>query len=269
MRHDTNKYYKDTLFMKWITKIIATGLLAITSSAYAVNPQPDWYAGLLVGGNYIPNMHFTYVDPLAQVKPGTLGYDILGQFGGQIGYRWCDNYRFEGQFFYNSTSFSYLRLDTLTIHSQDESAGLRMNGATQSGVIAFNAFYDFFGDYSSNAVPYVGAGIGYAYISSKIKWFADDTQITVPQVEDYLGLDFSGPGIAGNGQSHSGIVGQLIAGISYYMDDFSYFALDARYLVSKEQTIMGRQTRRASNSFDLRYQLYSINLIFNGAFDCG
>ncbi len=254
--------------MKWITRIISIGIFAATSSAYALNPQPAWYAGLLVGANQPPNLDFTFADRFGQIKPGTLGYDTMGTIGGQIGYRWCDNFRFEGQFFYNNSPYNYLRFDTTTIHSPDNGSGLRMQGQTQSGAGTFNIFYDFFGDYSSNLVPYVGAGIGYVYVENKIKWFVEGEQVTLPQIEDYLGMDFSGPGILGNGQSKSGIAGQAIAGLSYYMDDFSYFALDVRYLVSQQQTIMGRQTRRVSNSFDLRYQLYSINLLFNGAFDC-
>ena len=255
--------------MTWIPKFVATSMLAITSSTYALNPQPEWYAGLLVGANQAPNIHFTYVDRFTQLKPGTLGYDTMGTVGGQIGYRWCENYRFEGQFFYNSSPYNYLRLDTLTIHSPDDGTSIKMSGQTQSGVGTFNVFYDFFGDYSSSLVPYVGAGVGYAYVANKIKWYVEGTQVTLPQIEDYLSIDINGPGMIGNGKSKSGIVGQGIVGLSYYMDDFSYFALDVRYLVSQEQTVMGPQVRRVTNQFNLRYQLYSLNLLFNGAFDCG
>jgi hypothetical protein len=40
-------------------------------------------------------------------------------------------------------------------------------------------------------------------------------------------------------------------------------------MVSQEQTILTRQTKRVSNQFDIAYKLYSLNLVFNSAFDCG
>lgn len=237
--------------------------ILILHPTYALNPQPGWYAGLIVGANYVENVPFNYVDRSGQLKPGQLGHDIMASIGGQVGYRWCDNFRFEFEGIYNNSPYSYLRLNDVTIHSPDTSTGLRLKGQSQSGVGTFNIFYDLFGDYSSNAVPYVGLGIGYAYIVGQIEFYYNDVLLS-DQFADVTGTNVERP----FSHSKSGLAGQAIAGISYYLDDFSYFALDGRYLVSEKQTLLNQQVRRTSNVVDAQYQLWTINLVFNGAFDC-
>lgn len=235
----------------------------IAQPTYALNPQPGWYAGLIVGANYAENVAFNYVDRRGQLQPGQLGHDIMASIGGQVGYRWCDNFRLELEGIYNNSPFSYLRLNDVTIHSPDTSTELRLKGQSQSGVGTFNIFYDFFGDYSSNAVPYIGVGIGYAYIVGQIEFYYNDVLLS-DQFFDTTGIDIDRP----TSRSKSGLAGQAIAGISYYLDDFSYFALDGRYLVSQKQTLVNQQVRRTSNVIDAQYQLWSLNIVFNGAFDC-
>lgn len=256
--------------MKWFLKTLLTSLTLTTSTLHAFNPQPDWYAGLIVGANYVGNVKFTYVNDVSAAnpsgikRPGQLGHDIMGSIGGQVGYRFCDNFRVEFEGIYNNSPYSYLRLNDVTIHSPDTSTALRISGVTQSGVGTFNFLYDFFGDYSSKAVPYLGAGIGFAYIANKIEFYYNDVRLGdgfKERVQDRFGITPSD-------KSRTGIVGQAIAGISYYLDDYAYFALDGRYLVSQEQTIIARQTKRVTNQFDAKYQMYSVNLVFNSAFDC-
>ncbi len=257
--------------MRWLLKTLLAGLTITTSATYAFNPQPEWYAGLIVGANYAANVKFTYVNdvtpsnPTGIKRPGQLGHDIMGGFGGQIGYRFCDNFRVEFEGIYNNSPYSYLRLNDVTIHSPDTSPELRISGATQSGVGTFNIFYDMFGDYSSKAVPYIGAGVGYAYIANKIEFYYNDVLLG-SGFQDRVLNRF---GITKSDKSRSGIVAQGIVGISYYLDDYASFGLDGRYMVSQEQTIIARQTTRVSNQFDAVYKLYTVNIVFNSAFDCG
>ena len=257
--------------MRWLLKTLLAGLTITTSATYAFNPQPEWYAGLIVGANYAANVKFTYINdvrptnPSGIKRPGQLGHDVMGSIGGQLGYRFCDNFRIEFEGIYNNSPYSYLRLNDVTFHSPDTSTEFRISGVTQSGVATFNFFYDMFGDYSSKAVPYVGVGLGFAYIANKIDFYYNDVLLGT-RVENFLLENF---GVTPSNKSRSGIVGQAIAGISYYLDDYAYFALDGRYMVSQEQTILTRQTKRVSNQFDIAYKLYSLNLVFNSAFDCG
>jgi opacity protein-like surface antigen len=259
--------------MRWLTHFLLTGLILTASTLYAFNPKEGWYAGLIVGANYAKNVPFTYDVTISRLtrsstveRSGQLGHDIMVTVGGQMGYRLCDNFRLEFEAVYNSSPYSYLRFENVTFHDLSSSSGYRMNGATQSGVATFNAFYDFFGDYSSKAVPYLGLGVGYAYIANKLKFFHNDVQIQPSaRVQNFLQENF---GVTLDNRSRSGLAGQAIVGISYYLDDYAYFALDGRYMVSQEQTILERQTRRTSNQFDVKYTLYTVNLLFNSAFDC-
>lgn len=256
--------------MKWFSRCLMVCLITPSCITHALNPQPAWYAGLIVGANYAANVKFTYVNavtpenPTGIKRPGQLGHDIYASIGGQIGYRFCDNYRFEFEGIYNNNPYSYLRLNNVTIHSPDTSTGLRLSGQTQSGVGTFNLFYDLFGDYSSQAVPYIGAGIGFAYIVNQFKFYYNDVELGT-NLDNFLLTRYD---TTISSKSRSGLVGQVIAGISYYLDDYAYFALDGRYMTSQKQTIVTRQTQRVQNQFDARYQQYSVNLVFNSAFDC-
>jgi len=248
--------------MKWMTQALlagSLGMVSITAHAF-LNPEPAWYGGLIVGANYAANVPFTYVNTSGVVEPGQLGHNIMGSIGGQIGYRWCDNYRAEAEFFFNNSPYSYLRLGDVTIHSPKTSSDLRLKGKTDSGIATFNIFYDIFGDFSSQVVPYLGVGGGYAYLKSEINFYFNDELVTPEDYEDTVGAIPSK-------RSKSGPVGQAIVGVSYYMDDFSYFALDVRYLISADQIILNQQARRTTNEVNARYQLYSFNIVFNGAFD--
>ncbi len=246
--------------MKWMTHVLLTSYLAIVPTAHAVNPATGWYGGLIVGANYAPNLSFNYLNTSGELKPAQLGHNIMGTAGGQIGFRWCDNYRAEAEFFFNNSPYSYLRLGDTTIHAHKTSTGLRLNGKTESGIATFNLFYDIFGDFSSNTVPYLGIGAGYAYVRSEVNFYLNDVLVTA---ENYDSIVDAIP----TKKSKSGPVAQAILGVSYYLDDFSYFALDVRYLVSAEQTILTQQVNQTNNAINARYQLYSLNIIFNGAFD--
>ena len=248
--------------MKWMTQTLLTSCLSMTAiTAHAfINPEPGWYGGLIVGANYAANVPFNYINTSGNLEPGQLGHNIMGTIGGQLGYRWCDNYRAEAEFFFNNSPYSYLRLGDVTIHSPKTSSGLRLKGKTDSGIGTVNIFYDIFGDFSSQVVPYLGIGAGYAYLKSEIEFYDNDELVTAENYEERVGAIPSK-------RSKSGPVGQAILGVSYYMDDFSYFALDARYLVSADQTLLKQQVRRTTNEVNARYQLYSFNIIFNGAFD--
>lgn len=246
--------------MKWMSQTLITSCLAVATTAHAVHPASDWYGGLIAGANYAANFPFNYLNLEGELQPGQLGHNIMASIGGQVGYRWYDNYRAEVEFIFNNSPYSYLRLGDVSIHAPKTSTGLRLNGKTDSGIVTANFFYDIFADFSSDVVPYLGLGVGYAYLKSSIKFYLNDVQVTPNHYEDIVGV------IPSN-KSKSGPVGQAIVGLSYYLDDYSYFALDVRYLVSASQTLVQQQVDGTSNTINARYQLYTLNIVFNGAFD--
>ncbi|MDX2346627.1 MAG: outer membrane beta-barrel protein [Legionella sp.] len=255
--------------MRWLIHILLLGLTITSSALYAFDPKSGWYSGLIVGANYAANVPFTYPfvenqgDPVIEYS-GQLGHKMMGSIGGQLGYRWCDNFRFELEAIYNDSTYSYLRFHDVTFHSPKTTAGFRINGKTQSGVATFNAFYDLFGNYSSKAVPYIGGGLGFASIKNNINFYENDVLLGNTAKSELLETY----GITLNGNSRSGFVGQAIVGLSYYLDDYCYFALDARYLASKTQSLSISRTNTTVNQFDKRYKLYTVNIVFNSAFDC-
>ena len=165
----------------------------------------------------------------------------MGAIGGQLGYR-CGKYRFEGQYFYNNNPYKSLELGNITIFAPSSSPDFRIEGSTDSGFGMFNGFYDFLpNDPRSNLVPYLGVGVGYAYVSNNLTVYYNDVNLYAAHVKE----------------ATSSAAGQGIVGMSYFLDDFASFALDFRYLTTTAKTKL----------LDSRLQVYSLNLSFNGAFN--
>ena len=223
-----------------------TGFLALllaNGSAFALHPVQGWYGGLLLGFNYTPKTNFS----LPTLTPGlnidgTLNYGIFGEIGGQFGYR-CGKYRLEGQLLYNNSPYKSLVLGGVTIRDDSSNTtGVRLEGSTDTGVAMFNGYYDFFtSDASRNFIPYVGLGLGYAYVSNNLKVYNKEVLVTKDRIKEH----------------NTSPAGQIILGGSYFLDDFTFFGMDIRYLT----------TTTKSDALDSRVQVYSFNLSFNGAFN--
>lgn len=137
--------------MNKLSKFSSIALILVSTTAAALNPMPGTYAGLVIGASYIPKLNFEFdnvLTPYSGMKTkGILAYDAMGNIGGQLGYRFCDNYRLEGEFTYNFVPYAYLKLGDVTIHSPDTSTGLRLKGDKASGIGLINLYYDALGDY--------------------------------------------------------------------------------------------------------------------------
>lgn len=244
------------------------GLLT-THILHAATPVSGIYVGALFGGTYEPNINFTVTDPVGTLNAlsipsslipsnittssttGTLGYDILINAAAQIGYRFCDNFRVEIEGLYNKNPYNFLRVGNVTVHSPDTSTGLRIDGGTTSGIGFLNAYYDFLGDGENNLAPYVGLGVGYAYIYNVVKFYYNESL-----------LNPTNTGAKNYGNSPAG---QVILGMSYFMDDFFSVGLDARYYATATRTF----TTSLGTSYNTHLQVYSVNLFFNGALEFG
>lgn len=240
-------------------------LLLAHGSAYAVNPVQGWYGGILLGVNYTPsasNFVFPSNRPIpaevlahidTSITPGvpfTLSYQTMGQLAGQVGYRY-DHYRIEGQLDYNNSPYSSIKVGNnfvlVTNSSTTTDPYYTFKGKTDIIAGMVNGYYDFLPtDPSSSFVPYLGVGIGYAYVANSFK---------VQLVSAETGVVAS---VSPSAHSTSA-AGQAIIGGSYFLDDFAYFGLDFRYLT----------TATISPTLGVRPQVYTVNLSFNGAFNAG
>ncbi len=239
------------------------------SCAHAATPVPGLYAGGIFGGTYQHNVNGvtntnTIIDqlsiPLSEIPSivankninTTLGYKVLINGGGQLGFRFCDNFRLELEALYNNNPYNFLNINNVTIYNNSSTtAGFRLHGATTSGLGLVNIYYDFLGDGSSNVVPYIGGGGGYAYIYNVVKIF------------------YNGELVTPNNQSikshNSALVGQAIIGSSYFMDDFFSIAIDFRYYTTPVQKFI----TNIHSTQNVQLQVYSFNVIFNGALELG
>ena len=247
-----------------ITIALALSLTPITN--YALNPIQGWYGGVFVGGNYSPNISRTRPFPFAidelygQPVKETLSYSILGDIGGEIGYRVC-NFRVEGEFLFNYIPYNGLNIGPIFLtgpstsgtttpiidNGNITSGRLQFQGATSTYAGFINGYYDlFYNNYTDSMVPFVGGGIGYALFQNWIQFLIDNNDLARANVT----------------KNSNALVYQGILGLSYFLDDYTAFALDARYISGTKTTVT---TFR--DSFKNTPTIITLNLSFNGSFN--
>lgn len=258
-----------------MAKRIFTSSLIILSlnQAFALNPIPGVYGGVIVGGSGQLGIDSPFVRPLNNLLIGsntdlgdriqalsnsssnlsdTLNYSILGLIGGQLGYRWHQA-RLEAELFYNSAPFSSLRIsngvDKITISSNDTSRNY-ISGSTGTLAVMLNAYYDLLPPnyYDSNFAPFIGIGGGYASINNTMQFYLEGQELQFWNIDE----------------TRSTAGGQIMAGVLYFLDDFSNFGIDVRFF----------STTNISSTVDsipytYNVQIFSVNLTFNGAFNFG
>ncbi len=238
--------------MKSSLKLSVLAVLLAQGIAHATNPVQGWYAGIMLGGTYTPKTSFTFTNPLTRVTAtGHMSYGGLGDFAGQLGYRFWDHYRVEGELVYNSSEYKSLKVGNYTISRSKKTTGLRLKGKTATGAFMVNGIYDFITPGCDTSFsPYVGLGLGYARVSNILQYYNNDTELV-------------GQGIS---RSTSSPALQGIIGAAYFLDDYTWFGLDFRYFTTKS-TKKSNATHTV-NSLDSRVQFDTINLSFSGIFNC-
>ena len=260
--------------MKQLIKFSLLSSLVLSSSvyasSYASDPVQGFYLGLLGEISHISNIDATVIvnqDPyVGTISVGPVG----GGAGGAIGYK-VQSFRFEGELLVNANSFGELKVGNCTLispavlgpkgicpaainqYGSSITNGLGFKGTSLGIYGLFNAYYDFLPGPSSDrkAIPYIGLGLGYAQIKNTI-------QI---QNNQYI---FSGltPISVSSSVSKSGVAGQGIIGVSYYLDDYAVVGVDFRYLTSSNS-----QKTNTSNSNGSRFGVSTINFV--GSFALG
>ncbi|WP_165475038.1 outer membrane protein [Legionella yabuuchiae] len=239
--------------MKQYGLISAVALSLGLSTTYAANPMNGLYGGIILGGSYAPKGTINFNAPLtpnttscsssASCAPasGTLAYSGYGNIGGQIGGRY-NHFRVELEPVVNYNPYQKITIGTTTFTSPKSSTALRLEGSTTTIALMINAFYDFYTAHSqSDFVPYLGAGIGYANVDNSMRFYCNNVTIPCTKISE---------------STHSAVV-QGIVGAAYFMDDFTWFGLDYRYITTQKVNVMTS-----------RVEVHTINLSFNGMFYC-
>lgn len=285
-----------------IKRYVISILLLIQAPAHALNPVPGWYGGIFLGVTKAASSTLTFEPPIRFVGPNVsisaesvnLNRSVLGDVGGQIGYRFCDRYRIEGEILYNNNPFSNLKVNNITLsntyapsantvppnsikyNNVESSSDAHIQGDVNTGAFMLNAYYDFFttnNDGYSSVVPFVGVGIGYTYVQNSLQFYRRLNPNNLSETE-------TSREIITALQTRTTYAGQLIGGLSYFLDDFTWFSADLRYLMtgsssnpSTEYTYIAPagvfKTHSTTNLFGKNTQLLSANISFNGAFDFG
>lgn len=238
--------------MKPVLKYSPILLSLLSAASFAANPVNGWYAGIILGGSYAPKANFTIPVPATLNTTicsafggcptginGSLSFDGYGNIGGQIGIR-TNQLRFEFEPLVNYNPYDKLTIGPITLESPKSSDGLRMKGDTTTAALMVNGFYDFYRS-DCNLVPYVGAGLGVAYVNNNFRLLFNNQTLQITKVKEH--------------QTTAAVQG--IVGASYFMDDYTWFGLDYRYITTQNIDIL-----------DNRVQIHTVNLSFSGMFNC-
>lgn len=198
----------------------------------------------MLGASYTPTVDFNIIDPLTLAPlPATLVRSVMGDIGGQFGYR-IKHWRAEAELFYNYNPWHSLTIDGVALHSKSTNAlnpGLSMLGQTNTVALMANGFYDFYSEGESSFSPYLGVGLGYAAMNNFSKFYYKQTYLAGADLSETTRT----PALQG------------IIGIGYFLDDYTRAGLDYRYFT----------TSAVVDPFGSRAQLSSINLTIIGSFD--
>ena len=189
---------------------------------------------------------------------GDLTYSVLGNVGGQIGYR-LSQFRVEGELLYNYNPYKHLTVDGMNIPASGSTttsgSPFSFSGYTSTYALMLNGFYDIYiPGYTEHFVPYIGLGVGYEQVKNSFTLGNDGSNSP-----DYTASTM------GFNNTKNNPAGQAIIGLSYFLSDYTAFSLDYRYLSSFDTDLVSSRAM----SLQSRPQLYSVNFVFNSAFNVG
>jgi outer membrane protein W len=226
--------------------VFKTGIISmmLSSCLFAANPRPGWYGGIFLGGTYSTKDDYIFIHPWNKnTYLGEMEFSGMGNIGAQVGYKWFP-LRLELEFDYNYTPYQTLTSGAYTYRSPKTSTGLRLKGNTSTAALFFNSYYDFYSAGSnSDWSPYIGVGVGYANLWSGLKWYYNEVERPGTHIKNTV----STPATQG------------IIGVSYFLDDYTAFSLDYRYMTTAPISLFN----------DQRFVINAINIGFNGSFNCG
>lgn len=144
-------------------RLLSIALLA-SNIAAAATPVDGWYTSVFGGYTYLPeNIETSNVGLFINNTAYNGGYNV----GGRIGYQ-SNPLRYELEYTYLEANAKHFNLAYL---SQD-----LVSGYASGNLFMANAYYDF-PDMLPLISPYLGAGIGYAYLETRLKSAAPLTPV--------------------------------------------------------------------------------------------
>lgn len=285
--------------MHWnILKLVSsTSLLLISMQTQAITPKNNWYAGIFLGPSATSSSSFDFGEPInfegpnvsVSASSGKINYSVLGGIGGQIGYRFCNRYRVEGELFYNNNPIKQLQLydyqmtntydpnfnesvPLKTFSNVENSSDSHIQGEANTGAFMLNFIYDLLtpnpnGDGFNKVAPFVGIGIGYAYVQNAMQFLR-------PTTEDPANDPYNNREIFSVLQKRYIYAGQIMGGLNYFIDDFTWIGIDIRYFSTGSSNVKSSYTytsptatntiSSSSSLFSNKTQFISANLSFSG-----
>ncbi len=225
--------------MSYRSKLGLVALVIASGSSYAISPTNGWYASALVGASFAPSVDFYVNSPFRGVPtPGRISYDIFMDAGAELGFR-CSNFRFAGEFLFNQNDYDRVTFGNGRIqNNSNRNTGLSMKGKTSFYGGFANAYYDFFDDESeSNFSPYIGLGIGYAYVENSLSYYFN--QFELNSLHDSI--------------NDTVIAGQAIVGLNYLMNEDWALGTDLRYIRTAKVDILGENIAFLNVNLNLTY----------------
>lgn len=233
--------------------------LLLSSSAFALIPIEGFYVGVMGEMSHAPNFTLALPSNFAGISGGTIVLSNGGGGGGaQVGYR-IKMFRIEGEFLYNRISYDKFRygptctllsptIQTPTGYCGGNLSRISFNGSSSMYYGMLNGFYDIFpADTERLLVPYLGVGVGYASFTE------------MPNFVNNNPAPNNVPPSQGFSINSSSAVLQGILGFSYFMDDYTWGAIDFRYLGTNSMQTFGNTS----------FGVSSINFVVNFSFDRG
>lgn len=152
-------------------KTILSTLMFVSGIASAQTAIDGWYANVFGGFSQLPeNIRTTENGIFWNRAKYHFGYDV----GGSIGYK-SSALRYEGQ-------FTYLDSQVKRFNTNGIQPGL-LDGESTATVLMANVYYDL-PDMVPGISPYLGGGIGYAYLQSKLGAGSGTTFTSVLDIND-------------------------------------------------------------------------------------
>lgn len=221
-----------------INQIINPNPVPVTSNSTFVS----YVTGLPIVNRAHPSLSYATVSSaFTPTMNGSLEYKVGGNFGTQLGYRIC-NFRAEGELVFNYAPLSQVKIGGVSIKRHVTLTNpIRLSGQSVVGAGLINGYYDFYDEENDPTwVPYLGLGIGYAYVRNSVTF-------SLP----YLYINSFSLNVKGN---ESAPIGQAILGISYYASDDLSIGLDYRYITTR--TISSINSRIQTNTLNLNFNYY-------------
>lgn len=135
--------------------ILFSAAILATGIASAATPVDGWYSSVFGGYTFIPS-NINHFD-LGLFRDAT-GYDGGYNVGGRIGYQ-SNPIRYEGEY-----TFLHAGLDHFNVNGINQTV---VSGYSSANLLMANIYYDF-PEMLPAISPFLGVGIGYAYLQASL-----------------------------------------------------------------------------------------------------